>query len=180
MKRISLFLAFLAVMSLGLKAQPKQQKQQKQKYDVAAYLYPAYAADDPRLRPFWPMGFGEWETSLLMLQVFGNDLVFSFIYGLPLFIVLTSVRDGGHWWTPRKTSHLLKGNAVEGWRAFFRHHPRVSLGLILTDVFVLFLIMAGYIARFFPGQRTLFVILSILALVLTLVLCTLPVRAEQE
>ncbi|MBQ6286366.1 MAG: glycoside hydrolase family 99-like domain-containing protein [Bacteroidales bacterium] len=68
MKRISLFLAFLAVMSLGLKAQPKQQKQQKQKYDVAAYLYPAYAADDPRLRPFWPMGFGEWETVMNMQQ----------------------------------------------------------------------------------------------------------------
>lgn len=32
------------------------------KYDVAAFLYPAYASDDPRLRPFWPMGIGEWET----------------------------------------------------------------------------------------------------------------------
>ncbi|MDY5078009.1 MAG: hypothetical protein SPE98_06445, partial [Bacteroidaceae bacterium] len=27
-------------------------------YDVAAFLYPAYCADDPRLRPFWPMGMG--------------------------------------------------------------------------------------------------------------------------
>ena len=32
-----------------------------QSYDVAAYLYPAYAANDVRLRPFWPMGLGEWE-----------------------------------------------------------------------------------------------------------------------
>ena len=38
------------------------------KYDVAAYLYPAYAADDPRLRPFWPMGIGEWETVMTMQQ----------------------------------------------------------------------------------------------------------------
>lgn len=39
---------------------------QQKKYDVAAYVYPAYAADDPRLRPFWPMGIGEWETVLTM------------------------------------------------------------------------------------------------------------------
>ena len=39
-----------------------------QQYDVAAYLYPAYAAGDPRLRPFWPMGMGEWETVLTMQQ----------------------------------------------------------------------------------------------------------------
>ena len=31
----------------------------KKSYDVAAYVYPAYAADDPRLRPFWPMGDGD-------------------------------------------------------------------------------------------------------------------------
>ena len=39
-----------------------------QSYDVAAYLYPAYAANDVRLRPFWPMGLGEWETVLTMQQ----------------------------------------------------------------------------------------------------------------
>ena len=39
-----------------------------QTYDVAAYLYPAYAAGDARLRPFWPMGIGEWETVLTMQQ----------------------------------------------------------------------------------------------------------------
>lgn len=38
----------------------------KQNYDVAAFLYPAYASDDPRLRPFWPMGIGEWETVMTM------------------------------------------------------------------------------------------------------------------
>ena len=41
---------------------------QAQQYDVAAYLYPAYASGDPRLRPFWPMGMGEWETVLTMQQ----------------------------------------------------------------------------------------------------------------
>lgn len=43
------------------------QKEKKQ-YDVAAFLYPAYASDDPRLRPFWPMGIGEWETVMTMQQ----------------------------------------------------------------------------------------------------------------
>ena len=52
MKKIIIIL--FAVISLGLNAQKK--------YDVAAFLYPAYAADDPRLRPFWPHGMGEWET----------------------------------------------------------------------------------------------------------------------
>ena len=33
---------------------------------MAAYLYPAYVSDDPRLRPFWPMGMGEWETVMTM------------------------------------------------------------------------------------------------------------------
>jgi hypothetical protein len=35
---------------------------QTKKYDIAAFLYPAYVNDDPRLRPFWPKGIGEWET----------------------------------------------------------------------------------------------------------------------
>lgn len=37
-------------------------------YDVAAFLYPAYAYNDPRLRPFWPSGMGEWETVMTMQQ----------------------------------------------------------------------------------------------------------------
>lgn len=41
-------------------------QEQKKHYDVAAFLYPAYASDDPRLRPFWPMGIGEWETVMTM------------------------------------------------------------------------------------------------------------------
>ena len=43
-------------------------QKKRQKYDVAAFLYPAYASDDPRLRPFWPMGIGEWETVMTMQQ----------------------------------------------------------------------------------------------------------------
>ncbi len=39
-------------------------------YDVAAFLYPAYASDDPRLRPFWPMGIGEWETVMTVRDRF--------------------------------------------------------------------------------------------------------------
>lgn len=42
----------------------------KKQYDVAAFLYPAYANDDPRLRPFWPSGIGEWETVINMQDRF--------------------------------------------------------------------------------------------------------------
>ena len=50
----------MALASVNLNAQKKKT------YDVAAYLYPAYAYGDPRLRPFWPEGFGEWETVMTM------------------------------------------------------------------------------------------------------------------
>ncbi len=62
MKRtILLFLCLaMALASVSLNAQKKKT------YDVAAYLYPAYAYGDPRLRPFWPMGMGEWETVMTM------------------------------------------------------------------------------------------------------------------
>ena len=43
-------------------------EQEGRRYDVAAYLYPAYASDDQRLRPFWPSGIGEWETVMTMQQ----------------------------------------------------------------------------------------------------------------
>ncbi|MBR3873876.1 MAG: glycoside hydrolase family 99-like domain-containing protein [Clostridia bacterium] len=32
------------------------------KYDVAAYIWPAYTGDEPRTRMFWPEGKGEWQT----------------------------------------------------------------------------------------------------------------------
>ena len=34
----------------------------KKKYDVAAYIWPAYTGDEPRTRIFWPDGYGEWQT----------------------------------------------------------------------------------------------------------------------
>ena len=34
----------------------------EKKYDVAAYVWPAYTGDEPRTRIFWPKGIGEWET----------------------------------------------------------------------------------------------------------------------
>ena len=61
MKRILTILALL--LSLSCFAQER-------KYDVAAFLYPAYAADDPRLTPFWPMGIGEWETVMTVQKRF--------------------------------------------------------------------------------------------------------------
>ena len=32
------------------------------RYDVAAYIWPAYTGDEPRTRIFWPEGMGEWQT----------------------------------------------------------------------------------------------------------------------
>ena len=34
----------------------------KRKYDVAAYIWPAYTPDEPRTRMFWPEGMGEWQS----------------------------------------------------------------------------------------------------------------------
>ena len=33
-----------------------------QKYDVAAYVWPAYTGDEPRTRMFWQEGIGEWQS----------------------------------------------------------------------------------------------------------------------
>ncbi|MCL2751528.1 MAG: glycoside hydrolase family 99-like domain-containing protein [Firmicutes bacterium] len=35
---------------------------ENKKYDVAAYIWPAYTGDEPRTRIFWPEGMGEWQT----------------------------------------------------------------------------------------------------------------------
>ena len=32
------------------------------KYDVAAYVWPAYTGDEPRAWAFWPEGMGEWQS----------------------------------------------------------------------------------------------------------------------
>lgn len=32
------------------------------KYDIAAYVWPAFTGDEPRSRIFWPEGIGEWQT----------------------------------------------------------------------------------------------------------------------
>ena len=34
----------------------------ERKYDVAAYIWPAYSGNEERTRIFWPEGIGEWET----------------------------------------------------------------------------------------------------------------------
>ena len=62
-----LLVVLIALTTLKASAQAKA-KTTKQKYDIAAFLYPAYASDDPRLRPFWPSGMGEWETVMTMQQ----------------------------------------------------------------------------------------------------------------
>lgn len=32
------------------------------KFDVAAYIWPAYTGDEPRTKLFWPEGIGEWQS----------------------------------------------------------------------------------------------------------------------
>jgi len=32
------------------------------KYEVAAYIWPAYTGDEPRTKMFWPEGMGEWQS----------------------------------------------------------------------------------------------------------------------
>lgn len=32
------------------------------RYDIAAYVWPAFTGDEPRSRIFWPEGIGEWQT----------------------------------------------------------------------------------------------------------------------
>ena len=34
----------------------------KRKYDIAAYVWPAYTGDEPRTRMFWREGIGEWQS----------------------------------------------------------------------------------------------------------------------
>ncbi len=34
----------------------------QKKYDIAAYIWPAYTGDEMRTRIFWPEGMGEWQT----------------------------------------------------------------------------------------------------------------------
>ena len=68
MRKVLFILVLFAAFTM--EAQPKQSKTQTKAktYDVAAYLYPAYAAGEPRLKPFWPMDRGEWETVMTMQQ----------------------------------------------------------------------------------------------------------------
>ena len=33
-----------------------------ERYDIGAYIWPAYTGDEPRTRMFWEEGIGEWQT----------------------------------------------------------------------------------------------------------------------
>lgn len=67
--RLTVVVAFGLSLLIAANSVAQNTKQvPKKKYDVAAFLYPAYANDDPRLRPFWPSGIGEWETVMNMQE----------------------------------------------------------------------------------------------------------------
>ncbi|GAA3961105.1 glycosyltransferase WbsX family protein [Mucilaginibacter dorajii] len=68
--KLKLALAIVAIFCTNVVIGQVKKTQPKQHYDVAAFLYPAYATGDPRLRPFWPQGIGEWETVTNMQQRF--------------------------------------------------------------------------------------------------------------
>jgi len=72
LNRLLVFLLPVAILFLSAERASAQHQTgtTKNKYDVAAFLYPAYASDDPRLRPFWPSGIGEWETVTTMQERF--------------------------------------------------------------------------------------------------------------
>jgi len=42
----------------------------KRKYDVAAYVWPAYTGDEPRTRIFWQNGIGEWQSVMNSVKKF--------------------------------------------------------------------------------------------------------------
>ena len=67
-KRERLYKFFLILSCAVTAFATTMRAQERKQYDVAAYLYPAYAYNDPRLRPFWPAGMGEWETVMNMQQ----------------------------------------------------------------------------------------------------------------
>jgi hypothetical protein len=67
------FLSAIVVLILllsGMDVTAQNKSETSKKYDIAAFLYPAYANDDPRLRPFWPSGIGEWETVMNVQERF--------------------------------------------------------------------------------------------------------------
>ncbi|HHY83497.1 MAG TPA: hypothetical protein GX505_12605 [Clostridiales bacterium] len=44
------------------------------KFDVAAYIWPAYTGDEPRTKMFWPEGIGEWQSVKNAVKKFpGHD-----------------------------------------------------------------------------------------------------------
>ncbi len=45
----------------------------KQKYDVAAYVWPAYTGTEPRAYQFWPEKSGEWQTVNKAKRKFNGD-----------------------------------------------------------------------------------------------------------
>ncbi len=123
--------------------------------------------------------FGEW-YNLLMLEVVINNLGFSFAYGLPLFIVLTSEhkRDWSLYSPGTLTSILFRRRLPAG--RGLRMSPRVSLIVVLADIAVMTLIMAGNAFRFYMKDNVFLLILTVIAAVLTLLLCILPVRKETD
>lgn len=42
------------------------------KYDIAAYIWPAYTGDEPRTRMFWSEGYGEWESVKSSTSMYPN------------------------------------------------------------------------------------------------------------
>lgn len=46
----------------------------KSKYDIAAYIWPAYTGDEIRTRMFWPEGIGEWQSVKNSVSKFDGHL----------------------------------------------------------------------------------------------------------
>ena len=122
--------------------------------------------------------FGHW-YDLLMEEVFWNNLIFSFAYGLPFLIVLTSENTQADWYTPRvlRFASARTGGPVLPLKTDYR--AKLSLGLVLADIAVLLVIMFANTCGSQLENSGVITALSVLAAVLTAGICFLPYRQQE-
>lgn len=122
--------------------------------------------------------FGHW-YDLLMEEVFWNNLIFSFAYGLPFLIVLTSENTQADWYTPRvlRFAPARTGGPALPLKTDYR--AKLSLGLVLADIAVLLVIMFANTCGSQLENSGVITALSVLAAVLTAGICFLPYRQQE-
>ena len=122
--------------------------------------------------------FGEW-YHLLLQEIFVNNFIFSFAYGLPFLIVLASENTQPLWYTPRalRVSSNKEGGAEAPAKGLHKEH--LALGIILADIVVLEAILIANNRGLHLGNSAAIKALSVVAAVLTIGICLLPCRQAQ-